>query len=105
MGGCCDHRVRPADEDRHRHATENLAQADALLSGRAAYEMMETGGGGRRVRGRIGWNAELVRGDLRQAIEQLKQEPGQGLFGGGVKLLQALAESGLSDEYEFVVHP
>jgi len=31
-----------ADEDLHRHATDNLAQADALLFGRVTYEMMET---------------------------------------------------------------
>jgi dihydrofolate reductase len=54
---------------------------------------------------RVEWNAELVRGDLRKAVEQLKREPGNGLFLGGVKLPQALAELGLIDEYEFVVHP
>jgi len=30
-----------ADEDLHRHAVENLVQADALLFGRVTYEMME----------------------------------------------------------------
>ena len=30
-----------ADEELHRHAAENLAQADALLFGRVTYEMME----------------------------------------------------------------
>jgi hypothetical protein len=30
-----------ADEDLHRHAVENLHQADALLFGRVTYEMME----------------------------------------------------------------
>jgi dihydrofolate reductase len=54
---------------------------------------------------RVDWNAELVRGNLGQAVEQLKREPGKGLFVGGVKLPQALAELGLIDEYEFVVHP
>jgi len=29
------------DEDLHRHAVENLEQADALLFGRVTYEMME----------------------------------------------------------------
>jgi dihydrofolate reductase len=46
-----------------------------------------------------------VRGDLGQAVQQLKQAPGRALFTGGVKLPQALAELGLIDEYEFVVHP
>lgn len=54
---------------------------------------------------RVDWNAERVRGDLGKAVQQLKQEPGNGLFLGGVKLPLALAELGLIDEYEFVVQP
>ena len=54
---------------------------------------------------RVDWNAELVRGDLGKAVQKLKQEPGKGLFTGGVKLPLALAELGLIDEYEFVVQP
>ena len=54
---------------------------------------------------RVDWNAELVRGDLEEAVQQLKREPGKGLFVGGLKLPQALAELGLIDEYEFVVQP
>ena len=34
LDGCCDHRAIPADEELHRHAVENLDQADALLFGR-----------------------------------------------------------------------
>jgi dihydrofolate reductase len=64
----------------------------------------------RSTRSLADWNAELLlgklgRGDLGQAVGQLKQEPGRGLFVGGVTLPQALAELGLIDEYEFVVHP
>ena len=55
--------------------------------------------------GRVDWNAELVRGDLGTAVQQLKQGSGKGLFVGGVKFPLALAELGLIDEYEFVVHP
>jgi dihydrofolate reductase len=131
LDGCCDHREMLADEDLHRHAAENLAQADALLFGRVTYEMMEAGwrppagtsarpdwmepfaraiGAARkyvvsRTLDRVDWNAELVRGDLGNAVEQLKREPGKGLLTGGVKLPLALAELGLIDEYEFVVHP
>ncbi len=54
---------------------------------------------------RVDWNAELVRGDLGTAVQQLKREPGKGLFVGGVKLPLALADLGLIDEYEFVVQP
>jgi dihydrofolate reductase len=52
------------------------------------------------------WNAELVRShELEATVRRLKAEPGRGLLVGGVKLPQALAELGLIDEYEFVVHP
>jgi dihydrofolate reductase len=120
-----------ADEDLHRHAVENLDRADALLFGRVTYQMMEaawrtpppTGARpdwmepfARKIDAakkyvvsstleRVDWNAELVRGDLEKAVQQLKQESGKGLFVGGVKLPMALAELGLIDEYEFVVQP
>jgi dihydrofolate reductase len=54
---------------------------------------------------RVHWNAELVRGDVGEAVRQLKREPGKGLFVAGVKLPLALAELGLIDQYEFVVQP
>jgi dihydrofolate reductase len=119
------------DEDLHRNAAENIAKADALLLGRVTYEMMEAGWRSPAPTGarpdwmepfartidaakkyvvsstleRVDWNAELVRGDLGQAVQQLKREPGKGLLVGGVTLPLALAELGLIDEYEFVVHP
>jgi dihydrofolate reductase len=131
LDGCCDHREVVADEELHRHAAENLEQADALLFGRVTYEMMEAAwrppvpAGAwpdwmepfartideakkyvvSSTLGRVDWNAELVRGDLGTAVRQLKQESGKGLLTGGVKLPQALAELGLIDEYEFVVQP
>ena len=55
---------------------------------------------------RVDWNAELVRGpELEATIRRLKDEPGRGLLVGGVRLPRALAEMGLIDEYEFIVHP
>ncbi len=53
----------------------------------------------------VDWNAEIVRGrDLISTVERLKQQPGRGLSLGGVRLPLALAEAGLIDEYEFIVH-
>ncbi len=131
LDGCCDHRAILPDEDLHRHAAENIEQADALLFGRVTYEMMEAAWRPPTPAGawpdwmkpfartidaakkyvvsstldRVDWNAELLRGDLKRAVQQLKEEPGNGLFVGGVQLPQALAELGLIDEYEFIVHP
>ena len=130
LDGCYDHREGIVDEDLHRNAAENIAQADALLFGRVTYEMMEAAWRlparwemppwmepfAREIDAakkyvvsstldRVDWNAELVRGDLGKAVQRLKQEPGKGLFVGGVKLALALTELGLIDEYEFVVHP
>ena len=53
----------------------------------------------------VDWNAELIRGDLGTAVQRLKREPGKALFTGGLTLPLALAELGLIDEYECIVHP
>ena len=131
LDGCCDHLAIPADEELHRHAVEGLNRADALLFGRVTYELMEAAFGpgahaeerpdwmtpfaqtmdaARKyvVSGtleRVDWRAEILRGDLGAAVQRLKQQEGKGLFVGGVRLPLALAELGLIDEYEFVVHP
>ena len=118
----------------HRHAAESIGQADALLFGRVTYQMMEeawrpTTTGVRpdwmtdwmepfartidaakkyvvsSTLERVDWNAEFVRRDLGKAVQQLKRESGKGLYVGGVTLPLALAELGLIDEYEFIVHP
>src|SRR4051812_16473107 len=101
LDGCCDHRVGIPDADIHRHAVENIERADALLFGRVIYEMMESAwrgpapagtrpdwmeGFARTIDakkkyvvsstiGHVDWNAELVRGDLRTAVQRLKAEP------------------------------
>ncbi len=134
LDGCCDHTAGSTDEELHRFWTEQIAQAGALLYGRGTYQMMtawrsvaETG-----VRPEwmlpwmepfahvihpkkkyvvsstlthVDWNAELVRGDLAQAVQRLKQEPGNAISLGGVTLPLALAKLGLVDEYLFVIHP
>jgi dihydrofolate reductase len=117
-----------------RYWTAQLERADALLLGRVTYEMMasawrkpatgkwpdwiddwqkpfaETIDRAKKyvvssTRSGVDWNAELVQGDLAQAVRHLKQEPGEGLWVGGVTLPLALANLGLIDEYEFLVQP
>jgi dihydrofolate reductase len=131
LDGCCDHRAMMVDEDLFRHSTEIIEQADALILGRVTYELMEEGWRATPPAGsrpawmepfahkinalkkyvvssklqHVDWNAELVHGDLGNAVRKLKEQPGNGLFVGGVKLPLALAELGLIDEYEFMVQP
>ncbi|WP_243228296.1 dihydrofolate reductase family protein [Microbacterium sp. CIAB417] len=135
LDGCCHHEAGLApDEESMQYWTTEMARADALLFGRVTYEMMESAWRrpaagvwpdwmsgwevpfaeaidraekhvvSRTLRS-VDWNAELVRGDLEQEVRRLKQEPGQGLFVGGVTLPAALADRGLIDEYIFLVHP
>jgi dihydrofolate reductase len=134
LDGCIDHRVGIADEELHRHAAENLERADALIFGRVIYQMMEeawrlpangiwpdwmaewmipfakTIDAAKKyvvsnTLKHVDWNSELLGRDWAESIRRLKNQPGRGLFAGGVKFPLALAELDLIDEYEFVVHP
>lgn len=131
LDGCVDHRAVVPDEELHQRAAATVARADALIFGRVTYELMESGWrhpvppGTRPVWTAPfadtinaqkkylvsstlkpdGWNTELLRGELGPTVQRLKEEPGQGLLVGGVRLPMALAELDLIDEFEFVVHP
>jgi dihydrofolate reductase len=135
LDGCCHHEAGlPPDDESMRFWTAEMERADALLYGRVTYEMME-GAWRKPATGiwpdwisehdipfaeaidrakkyvvsstldEVDWNAELVQGDLGQAVQRLKEEPGVRLWAGGVTLPLALADLGLIDEYEFVVQP
>ncbi|WP_454295107.1 dihydrofolate reductase family protein [Salana multivorans] len=135
LDGCCHHEAGiPPDEESMSYWTAEMLRADALLFGRTTYQMMESAWR-RPTTGtwpdwmeqweipfaeaidqakkyvvsstlsNVDWNAELVQGDLGEAIQQLKQQPGEGLWVGGVTLPLALADLGLIDEYEFLVQP
>ncbi|WP_431218521.1 dihydrofolate reductase family protein [Leifsonia xyli] len=135
LDGCVHHEAGlPPDEEAMRYWTAEMERADALLYGRATYEMMEAAWR-RPVSGpwpewmrdweipfaeaidaarkhvvsstlnHVDWNADILSADLKQEVERLKQEPGELLSLGGVTLPLALADLGLIDEYVFVVHP
>lgn len=135
LDGCCHHEAGlPPDEESMSYWTAEMERADAILFGRVTYEMMESTWR-RPTTGiwpewmeqweipfaeaidqtkkyvvsstlsGVDWNAELLQGDLEQAVQQLKHEPGEGLYVGGVTLPLALADLGLIDEYEFLVQP
>ncbi|MEU6857566.1 dihydrofolate reductase family protein [Glycomyces sp. NPDC046736] len=132
--GCCDHNAVVPTEDMHRHAASIIDRVDALLFGRVVYQMMEEAWRlsesgeppewmdpwmvpfSRTIDAKkkyvvsttldqVDWNSELVRGDLAEAVRQIKAEHEGGLLTGGVTFPLALAELDLIDEYEFVVHP
>lgn len=127
LDGCVDHREGTPSEDLHQHAADIIARSEALIFGRTTYQMMEfwreeAAGPNPGVFARaidaarkyvvsatldhVDWNAELVRPeDLEATVRRLKGEVGEGLYCGGVQLPLALADLGLIDEYEFVVHP
>ena len=135
LDGCCHHEAGlPPDEESMRYWTAEMERADALLFGRVTYEMMESAwrkpasgtwpdwvtewqlpfaeaiDGAKKfvvstTLGEFDWNAELLRGELGSAVQALKEEPGEGLWVGGVTLPVALADLGLIDEYEFLVQP
>lgn len=135
LDGCCHHEAGIApDAESMSYWCAEMKRSDALLLGRVTYQMMESAwrhpaggnwpgwmdewdvafaeaiGQARKyvvssTLNRVDWNAELIRGDLAQTVRRLKEEPGEGLWVGGVTLPLALADLGLIDEYEFVVHP
>ncbi|MDP9822346.1 dihydrofolate reductase family protein [Nocardioides massiliensis] len=131
IDGCYDHTVGVPDEELHQHAAATIARADALILGRVTYAMMEsawrypdppaltaawTEPFARAIDAAkkyvvshtltdVDGNAELLRGDLREEVQRLKDEPGEGLYVGGAQLPLALAQLGLIDEYEFIIQP
>ncbi|WP_336660893.1 dihydrofolate reductase family protein [Leucobacter sp. USHLN153] len=135
LDGCVHHEAGLApDAESMRYWTAQIAEADALLFGRVTYEMMaaawrrpESGGWPdwmeewetpfaeaidgaskhvvSRMLGSVDWNAELLRGELGDAVRQLKERSSGYLSLGGVKLPTELAALGLIDEFEFLVQP
>lgn len=128
LDGNIDHRVGIADEDIHANASANIAGADALLLGRNTYALMESAWRPKVARPawmepfartidaakkyvvsttltHVDWNAELLKGELGAAVQALKQQPGKSIAVGGAKLGMSLAQLGLIDEYELIIHP
>jgi len=135
LDGCCHHEEGlPPDEESMSLWTEEMRRADALILGRVTYTMMEaawrrptTGawpgwmrswevpfaeaidGARKHVASstltQVDWNAELLGPDVGAAVRRLKEQPGDGLWVGGVTLPRTLAELGLIDEYLLLVHP
>ena len=133
LDGCVDHREGIADDETHAHYTRLLDESGAMLWGRTTYEMMESAWPAvargdvdappamrewalkletkpkyvvSETRSEFPWtNSHHVIGDLRTAVQELKDRTPRGVLLGSGKLATALDRLDLIDEYKFLVHP
>jgi dihydrofolate reductase len=133
LDGCVDHEEGIADEETHAFFTRLMDEAGAMLWGRVTYEMMEGYWPGvargdvdaapairewavkletkpkyvvSSTRKDFAWtNSHRIAGDLRAAIQKLKDATPDGVLLGSGKLATELDRLDLVDEYKFLVHP
>jgi dihydrofolate reductase len=132
LDGCCDHTAGIADDELHDHFTALMDSAGAMLWGRTTYEMMEAywpavAGDEQAPRAEREWAMKLdakpkyvvsttrrdfpwqntvhLQGDLRAAVQQIKDRTPDGVLIGSLTLGAELERLELIDEYRLVVHP
>ena len=132
LDGCCDHTKQSGSDEILEHYTHLLGEVDLFVYGRKTYQLMvpywpevaidpsETKASiefarafdshnkivfSRSLDSAEDRNTRIVRGDLREEILKLKQQPGKDILTGGVDIPSQLTELDLVDEYRFVVHP
>ena len=130
--GYCSHTDGIPDEELHEYFSGVLRKSGTILFGRITYQLMvpywpdiarsnsETGATNefarvfdslnivvfsttlKQVEGK---NTRIVRGNVAEEVQALKQQPGKDIAVGSLSLASQLSERGLIDEYHFVVHP
>jgi len=132
LDGCCDHTKQFVDEETLEYFTHLTREADLQVFGRKTYQLMvpywpdvlkrpgETKADtefarafdsidkivvSRSLATAEDGNTRIVRGNLRDEILKVKQEPGKNILVGGVEVPSQLIKLGLVDEYRFVVGP
>ena len=134
LDGCCDHTKGVGNDEVHDYFAQLMRDVDTLAYGRKTYELMfpfwpdvaKNHSGqtkamnefaeafaainnvmvfSRSLESVAGKNTRIVRGNLRDEILKLKQEPGKNISTGGVDIPSQLIELGLVDEFHFVVQP
>ena len=132
LDGFCDHTAMIPDEATHQHFNDLLSNADTLLYGRITYQLMESywptivkNPTGTKVADefavlidniskivysrtlkKVDWkNSKLKKEVVKEEILELKQEAGKNILVGSPGLIVALAQFGLVDEFQLVVHP
>jgi len=133
LDGCIDHQEGIADDETHAFFTRLMDESGAMLWGRVTYEMMESywpavaRGDVEAPKAMREWarkledkpkyvvsttrtsfpwtNSHHVEGDLREAIQKLKDATPAGVLLGSAALANALDRLDLVDAYVFLVHP
>ena len=135
IDGCCDHtKLSGGDDEMYEYFTNLFQDMDLFVFGRKTYQLMypfwpdvaKNRSGTTKAANEFaqtfvdvdniivfsqtldrveGKNTKIVRTSPQDEILKLKQEPGKEISIGGLHLLSQLVETGLIDEYRFVVHP
>ncbi|EWS80973.1 dihydrofolate reductase family protein [Brachybacterium phenoliresistens] len=133
LDGCVDHREGVADDESHAFYTRLIEAAGAMLWGRVTYEMMESywplvaRGEVEAPQAMRDWALTLedmpkyvvsstrsdfpwtgshhLQGDLRTAVQELKDRTPEGVLLGSGALATQLDRMDLIDEYRLMVHP
>jgi dihydrofolate reductase len=132
LDGCCDHASGIVDDELHDYFTGLMDEAGAMLWGRTTYEMMESAWPAiardeKAPRAMREWAVKLdakpkyvvsstrrdfswentihLQGDLRAAVQKIKDDTPAGVLLGSPKLGAELQRLDLIDEYRLVVHP
>ena len=133
LDGCVDHQAGIADDETNAFFTRLLDESGAMLWGRVTYEMMESywpavaSGSVEAPPSNRDWavtleakpkyvvsstrkvfawtNSHLIVGDLRPAVQKLKDGTPAGVLLGSGKLATELDRLDLIDEYKILVHP
>jgi dihydrofolate reductase len=132
IDGCCGHESVVADDELHEYYTGLLRESDIEVFGRNTYNLMypywhdvavnqsESKAVNDFARAfdsipkivfsttlrSVEWNnTTLLRSNLQEEIVKLKQQPGRNIAVGGLNIASQLAQSGLIDEYRFLIQP
>lgn len=133
LDGCLDHLEGIADDETHAHFTRLMDESGAMLWGRTTYELMESYWPAvahgdvdappamrewalkleekpkyvvSATRNDFPWtNSHHVKGELRAAVQELKDQTPSGVLVGSGTLATELDRLDLIDEYKILIHP
>ncbi|MEZ5308523.1 MAG: dihydrofolate reductase family protein [Pyrinomonadaceae bacterium] len=132
LDGYCDHTSMIADEEIHRHYTELIQNAEALLYGRITYQLMEDFWPAlvenpcgdtsmdefavaiddvrkivfSRTLDGVTWrNSELRKEIVRDELLEMKRHADRDIFVGSPSAIIAISNLGLVDQYQIGLQP